>query len=332
MPDVGEQALLERDALLRTLREHRSAALGPLLVGLAEDQVEDVQGALAPGREAVAAHGAVGDVVGVAFGDAAVDDQVAHLRVRVEHEAAEPAALRALARHLELVDLVAAGADQVAHGALDVGLIARRAGVVDGHAAAAAQAGRAVGQADVAQHLPQRHRLELGQPRREDGLAGGTGEDQAWRAETLEVRAQAGQRLVEEGVLTGPVGRRAAAVQQEPGGRRVALAQVGVGALHLGGVRRRELAAGKNTASLASVPGSVPRERGPLADGEPQVLHREVEGRGRHAALPHHLAAGVADHLGHVEVGGTDLVAQAAAAAGVDHPVGRATAPAHASP
>ena len=140
--------------------------------------------------------------------------------------------------------------------------------------------------------------------------------------------AQALERLVEERALAGPVGRRAAAVEHEPGGRRVAFAQVGVGLLQVPRVGRRELAARKEDRVARGGARGVARQRGLLADGEAQVLQGEVEGRGRHATLAHHLAARVADHLGHVEVDRTDLVAQAAATARVDHAVGRAAAPA----
>ena len=245
VPEVGEQALLEGGPLLGALREHRSAALGAFVVRLTEDEVEHVQRPLALGREAVATHRAVGDVVGLAFGDAAFDDRVAHLRVGVQHEAAEPAALGALARHLELVDLVAARGDQLADGALDTGLVARRAGVVDGHGAAAARSGDAVGQPRVAHDFPQRHRLDVGQACREDRLARGAGQDDARRAQAVEHAAQLRHRLAVDARLAGPVGRRATAGQQQPGGRREALAQVGVGALDLHRVGRRELAAGE---------------------------------------------------------------------------------------
>ena len=125
--------------------------------------------------------------------------------------------------------------------------------------------------------------------RLEDGLAGRASEDDPRRAQAPQTLAKAGKGLGEDASLAGPVGRSTAAEEDEPGTRLEPLQQIGIGAFHLGGVRGRELAAREEHGIAPVRTGGVARQRGPLVHGEPEILHGEVEGGGRHPALPHHL-------------------------------------------
>ena len=239
------------------------------------------------------------------------------------HQAAVAAAVGQLAGQVRFHRGQADPGAEGAHAGAQLRLVARGAGVVQGeHRGRHRRPVR--GQLQFGEHLVQRTGGDVRGKGGKHPQAGGTGDHHRGPAQALDL----GRELVENGrelvVAAGPVGRDAAAVEQQADPARELGAEQLVGAPDRVRGRADELTAGVEEVAAGRGPRLVAGEAAVLGAAEGHVLQGELVGRRRHVAgLDHGPAAGAAN-LGHREIVGTDDRALAAEAAAVDHPVGAA--------